>query len=149
MDRFGFLALAAVAGTLFPLQALINARLGASAGGPIWAAFLSFAVGTLVLGVAGLLVAGPPRLSALSVLPWWIWSGGAIGALLVFTMAFGAPRIGTGALLATLVGAQMLGALLLDRYGVLQPPRPVGAWQVTGAVLLVGAVAMIVLGPRR
>ena len=149
MDRLAFIALAVVAGAAFPLQALVNARLGASVGGPIWAAFLSFLVGTIVLAVAGLVIAGPPRLGTLGALPWWIWVGGFIGALLVFTMAFAAPRLGTGVLLAVLVGAQMVGALALDRFGILQPVRAVGPWQVLGAVLLVAAVAMIVLGPRR
>lgn len=149
MDRVGFLALALLAGGLFPLQALINARLGTTVGGPIWAAFFSFAVGTLALAVVGLAVAGPPRLGEVTALPWWIWTGGLIGALLVFTMAFGAPRLGAGVLLAAIVGAQMLGAMTLDRFGVLQPVRPIGMWQTTGALLLVAGVAMIVLGPRR
>ena len=149
MDRIVFLALAVVAGAAFPLQALINARLGASVGGPIWAAFFSFLVGTLALAAVGLAVAGPPRVGGLGTLPWWIWAGGFIGALLVFTMAFAAPRLGTGVLLAVLVSAQMAGALTLDRFGILQPMRAIGPWQVIGALLLVAGVAMIVLGPRR
>lgn len=149
MDRLGFLALAVVAGGLFPLQALINARLGASVGGPIWAAFFSFLVGTLVLAAVGLAVAGPPRVSGLMALPWWVWTGGFTGALLVFTTAFAAPHLGTAVLLAAIVTAQLLSALLLDRYGVLQPVRPLGTWQIVGAALLVAGMAMIVLGPRR
>lgn len=149
MDRLGFVALAVVAGALFPLQALVNARLGQSVGGPIWASFVSFGVGTVALLVVGFAVAGPPRLAALLTLPWWVWIGGFIGALLVFTMAFAAPRIGAGALLATLVAAQLTGALTLDRLGVLQPVRPVGWWQIGGTVLLLAGVLMIVFGPRR
>ena len=149
MDRIGFLALAFVAGAIFPLQALVNARLGVSAGGPIWAAFLSFLVGTIALAVVGLAVIGPPRLAALPALPWWVWVGGFIGALLVFTMAFAAPRLGAGVLLATIVAGQMAGALALDRFGVLQPVRPIGPWQALGALLLVAGVALIVLAPRR
>ena len=149
MDRVAFLALAFVAGAIFPLQAVVNARLGASAGGPIWAAFLSFLVGTIILLAAALAFVGAPRLAALPTLPWWIWIGGAIGALLVFTMALAAPRTGTAALLSVIVAGQMAGALALDRYGILQPVRPIGPWQALGAVLLVAGVAMIVLGPRR
>ena len=148
MDRVGFVALAMVAGALFPLQALVNARLGASVGGPIWAAFGSFLVGTLVLLVAGLAAVGPPRLAGLGSLPLWVWIGGFIGALLVFTMAFAAPRIGTGALLATLVAAQLIAAVGLERLGVLQPVRALGPWQIGGVTLLVAGVVMIVFGPR-
>lgn len=148
MERLGFVALAVLAGALFPLQAVVNARMGQSVGGPIWAAFVSFGVGTLALFAVGLLVSGTPRLGALLALPWWIWIGGLIGALLVFTMAFAAPRIGTGALLATLVAAQLVAALGLERFGVLQAVRALGPWQTVGAVLLLAGVVMIVFGPR-
>ena len=149
MERLAFVALTVIAGALFPLQAVVNARMGQSVGGPIWAAFVSFGVGTVALLIAGLVLTGPPRLGALPGLPWWIWVGGVIGALLVFTMAFAAPEIGTAALLSTLVAAQLIAAMLLERFGVLQPVRAVGSWQIAGAVLLLLGVVMIVFGPRR
>ena len=149
MERLPFMALVLLAGSVFPIQALINARLGQSVGGPIWAAFFSFLVGTLALFAIAWLVAGPPRLGAVGALPPWIWSGGLIGALLVYAMAFSAPVLGAGVLLALIIGAQLVGSLTLDRFGILQEVRPIGPWQIAGAVLLITAVAMIVFGPRR
>lgn len=149
MDRFALILAVLVAGALFPVQSVVNARLGESVGGPIWAAFASFAVGTMLLLACAYLVAGPPRLAGLSGLPWWVWVGGAIGALLVTVMVIAAPRLGTGALLSLIVGAQILAALALAHHGVLQPVRTIGPWQVVGAVLLVAGVALIVLAPRR
>ena len=63
MDRFALILAVLVAGALFPVQSVVNARLGESVGGPIWAAFASFAVGTMLLLACAYLVAGPPRLS--------------------------------------------------------------------------------------
>ena len=149
MDRLSFILLAVVAGSFFPLQAVVNARLAQSVGGPVWAAFASFSVGTLLLFVIALIVSGPPRLAGLGALPWYLWTGGAYGALLVFAMVVSAPRLGTGALLALIVCAQMIAALLLDRFGVLQAVRPVGPYQLAGAALLLSGVALIVFGPRQ
>ena len=149
MDRLPFILLVLTAGAIFPIQALINARLAQSVGGPIWAAFFSFLTGTVALFVVAWLVSGPPRLATVGSLPVWIWSGGLIGALLVYAMAFSAPVLGAGVLLALIIGAQLVGSLTLDRFGILQPVRPIGPWQAIGAVLLVASVAMIVFGPRR
>ena len=149
MDRLPFILLVLVAGAIFPVQALINARLGQTVGGPIWAAFFSFLVGTIVLFVMAYAISGAPKIGEIAQLPPWIWAGGFIGALLVYAMAFSAPVLGAGVLLALIIGAQLVGSLTLDRFGILQPIRPIGAWQVAGAVLLIVAVAMIVFGPRR
>ena len=149
MERLPFILLVLVAGSIFPVQALINARLGQSVGGPVWAAFFSFLVGTVALFVIAYAVAGPPKLGGAAALPLWVWLGGFIGALLVYAMAFSAPVLGAGVLLALIIGAQLVGSLTLDRFGILQPVRPIGPWQAVGALLLIVAVAMIVFGPRR
>ena len=149
MERLPFILLVLFAGAIFPVQALINARLGQSVGGPIWAAFFSFLVGTVVLFVMAYSISGAPKLGEVTQLPWWIWAGGFIGALLVYAMAFSAPVLGAGVLLALIIGAQLIGSLTLDRFGILQPVRPIGAWQIAGSLLLIAAVAMIVFGPRR
>ena len=149
MERLPFILLVLVAGAIFPVQALINARLGQTVGGPIWAAFFSFLVGTVALFVIAFAVTGPPKLDGATALPLWVWLGGFIGALLVYAMAFSAPVLGAGVLLALIIGAQLVGSLTLDRFGILQPVRPIGPWQIAGAIMLVAAVAMIVFGPRR
>jgi len=43
--------IAALIGTMLPLQGLVNARLGTNIGGPVAAAFVSFLVGTVLLGL--------------------------------------------------------------------------------------------------
>ena len=48
MNATGGLALAVFIGMLLPLQALINAALGRQTFGPVFAALMSFAVGTVL-----------------------------------------------------------------------------------------------------
>ena len=68
----GFILLALIGGAILPLQALINARLGAGLGGPIWAAMLSFLIGTITLVAFLLALRAPmPGLHATAALPWF------------------------------------------------------------------------------
>ena len=110
---------AVAVGALLPLQALINARLGALTHGALYASFVSFLVGTCLLGTIMLLVR-TPLLPAqpVAALPGWIWLGGAIGASLVLVATLLVPKIGAGALICLIVLGQVLGSLLLDHFGV-------------------------------
>lgn len=56
--NWGYWLLGLLAGLGIPVQAAINARLGATLGTqPLMAALVSFSVGALTLGLVGLLVA--------------------------------------------------------------------------------------------
>ncbi|MDH7451983.1 DMT family transporter [Luteimonas composti] len=135
------------AGALLPLQALINARLGALTQGALYASFVSFLVGTCLLGA--LLLASRTALlpqAPLSALPPWIWLGGAIGASLVLASTLMVPRIGAGALVCLIVLGQVLGALLLDHFGVLGAQRAADPLRIGGAVLVL-AGAVLVMRP--
>ena len=135
------LALAIVAGFFMSVQAPTNAILGKASGSPIVAAFISFLVGTLALGAA--VAAGPGKLFApeLRSVPWYAWLGGFYGAFFVAMAAFGAPRIGIGPLLTAAIAGQMIGAVVLDHYGLLGLARqPVSIGKLAGvALVLLGA----------
>ena len=141
----GGIALAVAIGAVLPLQALVNARLGEESSGPLFASFVSFLVGTLVL--AGALVVTRtrwPSTSVLAGLPAWIWLGGVIGAVYVLSATVLVPRIGAASLICLIVLGQLVGSLLLDHYGVLSAVRPIDALRVLGAVLVaVGAVLVV------
>ena len=51
MNLIGALLVAVLIGAILPLQGLVNARLGAQIGGPVSAAFVSFLIGTVMLGL--------------------------------------------------------------------------------------------------
>lgn len=144
---FASIALAAIVGMVLPLQALLNARLGALTQGALFASFVSFAVGTLALGlVLGLSRTPWPPVRELAALPPWLWLGGLIGALFVFCGTLLVPRLGAAGLICLVVFGQMAGSLLVDHFGVLSTPRPVDAARLAGA-LLVGVGALLVVRP--
>lgn len=139
------IVLAVVVGMALPLQALLNARLGAMTAGPVFASFASFAVGSLALGLVLVATRAPwPPARELLALPTWVWLGGLIGAVFVFCGTLLVPRLGAAALICLIVFGQVAGSLLIDHLGILTSPRPVDAMRICGALLVcVGALLVV------
>src|SRR6187200_1891730 len=90
------LALVAVAaGMLLPIQAGINGRLRPYVGGPIPATLVSVAVSTSATVLLVLASRTPvPSSSKLSGSPWWIWTGGCLGVVVVLVTLGLVNRLG-------------------------------------------------------
>ena len=135
--------LALVSGALIPVQAAANAALSRSIHGNI-----PFAAGTLFLvaGMATALVAMAqggtvPGWTDLRAAPWWSYTGGLIVAFYVFTITFLAPRLGVGTAIALIVSGQVLGALVIDHFGLLRSLTvPLSPVRLGGATLIVVGV---------
>jgi bacterial/archaeal transporter family-2 protein len=135
------LVLALIAGFLMAVQAPTNAILGKASGSAIVAAFISFVVGTLALGAMVGATSGRLFAPELKAVPWYAWLGGFYGAFFVAIAAFGAPKIGVGPLLTAAIGGQLIGAIVLDHFGMLGLSRqPVSVEKLAGvALVLFGA----------
>lgn len=148
MNLVGALLVAVLIGAMLPLQGLVNARLGTHAGGPVVAAFVSFLVGTAMLGAYLLATRTPVTLQGASKWPAWIWAGGALGAIYVACFTLLIPRIGAAGMVCLAVLGQVTASLLLDQFGVLQAPKPVDALRILGELLVLAGV-VLVLAPWR
>ena len=135
------LLLALLAGIAMAVQAPTNAILGKASGSPVIAAFISFLVGTVALGVIIANNAGKLADPALRHVPWYAWVGGLYGAFFVAVAAFAAPRVGVGSFFTAVVAGQLAGALVLDHYGLLGLTRqPITIERIAGvALVLLGA----------
>ena len=143
------LAVAVLIGALLPLQGLVNARLGTHIGGPVPAAFVSFLVGTVLLGVYLIATRTPVTLQGNLGLPAWIWAGGALGAIYVACLTLLIPRIGAAGMICLAVLGQVTASLLLDQYGVLQSSKPVDGLRIIGALLVLAGVVLVVAPWRK
>ena len=140
-----YLLLALAAGMFMPVQAGINSRLAGVVDGVIAAAFISFLVGTLVLGLV-LAATGQsvPLSSALPGAPWWYWIGGALGAFFVTATVILVPRIGGGAMVALTLAGQVAASMALDHYGLLGFPHiSFDGKRLAGSILLLAGVYLI------
>ena len=144
MNLVAALLVAVLIGMVLPLQGLVNARLGVHVGGPVVAAFVSFLVGTAMLGLYLLATRTPISLQGAWKLPAWIWAGGVFGAIYVACFTLLIPRIGAAGMVCLAVLGQVTASLLLDHYGVLQAQKPADALRIFGALLVLAGVVLVV-----
>ena len=142
------IAFAAFCGALLPWQAGANARIGQALPTMFHAALANFLVGGLLLLIVCLATrsAGPswPRLAGV---PWWAWTGGAIGALYVAMTVLALPRLGAVLMLSAAVVGQMIGSVAFDHYGALGATvRPFTPMKAAGVALLLAGIALIRFG---
>ncbi len=128
-----------------PVQAGINALLGAQVKSPILAATVSFAVGTMfLLLVCFFLRVSMPAFSEWVRLPLWMFAGGILGAFFVSTTIILAPKLGAVTLLASLITAQMTASLFLDHFGMIgYPVQEINFWRIIGVLFLVAGVVLV------
>lgn len=140
-----WLLLAAIAGSVVPIQAAANARLGTALGHPIWGVIVNTVLATAIVGGYGL-VFRPGNLTAdnLAGIPWWAYIGGACAAVYLFSISAAAPRLGGATLIGMIVLGQLVVAALLDHFGALDlPQQPLTLGRVAGLLLiLVGVIAV-------
>ncbi len=134
-----------VMGAGLSLQPLLNARIAGLAGNPLYGALFSVTVSTLTL--AAIVIVSRldmPNARALATAPWWMWSGGLIGAFVVLSALMATPRLGAATTVALLIAGQLAASLLIDRLGILGVPvRELSALRLLGVGCLMAGVQLI------
>ena len=153
-EGLGFGSLAFAAGTIFPVQACVNAVMAQHLKTALRGAVVSFTGGVLILGIlAGISVAARGGLVPDGgASEWWLWFGGLCGAYIVSANCAAVPIVGTASYSTVFIAAQLAAALLFDEIGAFnfQPLAPTPR-RAVGAVLSIGAAAAYTLGapPRK
>jgi transporter family-2 protein len=143
--NYFYIFLALLGGAILPYQATVNASLAQISGNPIFAAIISFLVGTLALVVFGLSSSIPwPSVIKMASAPWWLWTGGFCGAFIVFSAIIAAPKIGTATLFACIICGQMISSLIFDHFGWFGLAiHPINWMRIIGATLLIFGAILI------
>lgn len=130
-----YLLLSAFAGAVVPYQASANGQLGRVLGHPLWATLVSFMVGLLaLLPLLALSGVPAPQWGKAFAAPAWVWFGGVAGLVYVSTALFMAPRLGVSTFILAVVVGQVLGAMLMDHFGLAGlAAQPVGVGKLVGA----------------
>ena len=140
-----FAALGLIAGLSFVMQQIVNTNLKSGLSSPLWAAFVSYAGGTLLVALLLLVMQqGVPSRQAIASTSWPSWLGGAFGLIYVLASIALLPRVGAATSIALIVAGQMLTSVTFDHFGILGLTKhPIGAIRVVGAVLLLAGVVLI------
>jgi bacterial/archaeal transporter family-2 protein len=134
----------AATGGLIALQPAINAGLGKSTGN-IAAAFVSFAVGALLLAVIVAVAGQAGGLSSTFDVRWYYLLGGVLGAAYVFTALVTVSSIGAGGVAAATITGQLTASVVIDRMGILGLEETPITWDRAAgvALLLVGTLLIV------
>ncbi len=76
--------------------------------------------------------------------PPWLWIGGIMGAIVITTITFTAPRIGTFATIGLLIAGQLAMGVVIDALGLFGLQRiPLNPARLAGLVLLAGGALLV------
>jgi transporter family-2 protein len=147
VDRGVAVALTAVVGGMVALQAPINSGLGKTVG-TFQAAFVSFAVGTIILAViAGLARGGFGQIAEARTLAPQYLLGGVLGACYVSSILVTVRTLGAGGIVAATIGGQLTMSVIIDQFGLLGLDKdPISAMKAAGVVLLAAGTLLVVRG---
>lgn len=144
MKNIYWILMAFVAGAFLPVQAGLNARLGKTAENPVYAAFISFVVGSLALLIYIVVTRQPGNWSALRSASLIDWTGGILGAFYVTVIILAFPRIGPALTFGLVVAGQMAISLFLDHANILVAHQhSFNLYRFLGILLVIGGVILI------
>jgi len=139
MFKYIYYLLPILCGFTITTQASVNSELRHSINNPFAAAFISFAVGTIVLFFAVLLVRqGFPSVATLKTLQWHEYMGGVLGAFFVSAIIYTLPQIGSANMFVLIIAGQLITSLAYDHFGVMGAVQQAITWKkMLGVVLVV------------
>jgi transporter family-2 protein len=117
---------------------LMDQRLGTKA-----SVFITYASGGLVAALA-VLLSGGWTVKGWQNVPWYAFSAGLLGLLIVGTISYTVPRLGLTAAFTILVACQFIVAALLDHFGLFGAAvRPLDLSRLLGIGILILGVWLI------
>lgn len=125
-----FLFIALIAGMLAPIQAGLNGKMGRAIGDPVYAALISFVVGSVALFFYVVVT----RVNFSNIrygldIHWSVWTAGCLGAFYVTSIIILAPKLGATMTFSLVVAGQLIMAVFLDHFGLLGVPVQPFSWQ--------------------
>ena len=137
--------LAVVSGAVLPVQAALNAKMGKAVGDPVYAALISFVIGSVGLFIYALLTKiDLSQISNAHTVDWSVWTAGILGAFYVAAVIILVPKIGAALTFGLVVTGQLGLSLLMDHFGILGLPVHAINWQrIAGIFFIIGGVLLI------
>lgn len=136
-------AITAIGGIATALQAhfmgLMDKRLGT-----LESVFITYFSGGVLIGLTMLIQRGG-NLSTGAGVPWYAYSSGALGLVIVGTLAYSVPRLGLVAAFTIFVSAQFAMGALIDHFGWMgSAVRPLTVSRLAGMAVALAGVWLII-----
>ncbi|MGB0564355.1 MAG: DMT family transporter [Spirulinaceae cyanobacterium] len=146
MNPFILPLLAIIAGCAVTLQAqfmgLMDKTLGSQE-----SIVITYVSGGLLAGLFALAVLGRGgfNFKAVPSLPWYVFTTGALGLVIVGAIGYVVPRLGTARGFTLILASQFLLAAVIDQWGLFNAPlRPLATPQIIGLIVMLSGVWLVV-----
>ena len=130
-------------GIVLTVHLAMNGKVGAVLSNPRVGNALFWCIGAAMAVVLGLSGWQSGALSGLKSVNPILFTAGALGACLVFAIAWLIPQIGAGPMTLYLLAGQISGALILSHFGWLgSPVQPITMMTALGALVMFAGVVL-------
>lgn len=138
-----FLAFVAIVGGLaVSLQGQFMGQLDRQVG-TMESVFITYGLGGVMAGLIMIYLKGG-NLSSWNVVPWYTFSAGLLGLIIVGSIAYTVPRLGMASAFTLLLLGQFALAAVIDHFGLWgSEVRSIGFKQSSGLVLLLAGAVMV------
>ena len=145
MNTVSHMLAAMVIGALISMQAPLNVLLSRAIGSAYGATAISVFVAFLSILVIVLLTGwGEISRNTLSVVPWWVYLAGIVGAVFVAGGVVIVPVTGALVFFICVVAGQLLGSVIADHFGAFGlAERSVSVARLAGIVLVLIGATMV------
>jgi len=138
-------ALAVLAGLAGSVQVAVMGRFGDRIGVLEALAFATAIQLVLAVVILFAVRVGPGRFREAFEAPPWMWAGGVMGLVVVFTITFAQPQIGATATIGILIAGQLVMGAVIDRFGLFGVDEIAISWPRALGIALLGAGAALSL----
>lgn len=133
-------------GVILAVHLAMNGKVGAVMANPRVGNALFWCIGAVAAVAIGVSGWQSNALVPLRQVNPILLTAGALGACLVFAIAWLIPQVGAGPVMITLLAGQVIGGLVLSHFGWLgSPVQPISPMKIVGVAVMVGGVAMATL----
>jgi transporter family-2 protein len=105
--------------------------------------FITYAGGGILAALIMIATRGG-HLNAWQKAPWYVFTAGALGLVIVGTIGYTVPRLGMTAAFTVIIFSQLVAAVMVDHFGLLGAAvRPVDLPRMAGLLLLLLGVWLV------
>ncbi|CAN5481750.1 hypothetical protein BH23BAC1_BH23BAC1_37810 [soil metagenome] len=133
-------------GVVLTLHLAMNAQVGVILKNPKMGNAIFWTIGGITAIIIGLTSWDMDVFSRMREVPVWLLTAGAMGAALVFGIAWTMPQIGVGTAIILMISGQIISGMIFSHFGLFgSPVEPVSVLKIVGALLLIGGVGIVTL----
>ncbi len=138
-----YLALMIFLGVVLAVHLAMNGKVGAIMNNARVANAVFWCIGAVTACAVGFTGWKAGALAPLADVSPILLTAGALGACLVFAIAWLVPEVGAGNVFITLLVGQIIGGLVMSHYGWLgSPVDPINLTKIIGVALMVGGAVL-------